>query len=544
VRFTDFINPSYWKQKSFAKQLNNYMKGANSTMEFIPSATRGIINTSVLFTRRMRENSVLYGGNENAIRYFYSTEAKQYKYHTFTSDGENYFWKNAGPEDRKIHSGLPQLISEKMVDIIAGNGFSIKIKSIDGNEVIPKDESDMLTAVLKDNNIGELLQKSIETESWSGGTAWKLSLDTSISIYPIIEVVEPEEYSYIEKRGRIVADIFTKFYKHLDRKFRLREIYGVDDEGSFINYTLEVFNDEAGKEEWIAVSLETIPETAGLKTLKLKGYFEKLSLYKPNKTPNSEFRGTKYGESDYAGSYGLFDGLDEILSTHLEEYRNSGLDVYIPSKYAEQSPEGEVFAKKLKKRHITYDSSLAEGTVEKIQYGQGDLRTEKHTESFNQVRDEILNNSGIAPSTIGAVSQESIDASAESQQEREKTTIRTRNKKIKLWMPFLNKIIGVLMTINDMKDTIVDGMNIDPETMEEVTGTFKVYDIATVFEDYIIKSKKDRTGEVSENGVVAWSVKKAVEYVHEELSPTDVEKMVAEIREDNIITEASKNVGA
>ena len=42
-----------------------------------------------------------------------------------TSDELNYFWatNTDGLNVRKIHSGIPQLISEKMVDLIMSNGY-------------------------------------------------------------------------------------------------------------------------------------------------------------------------------------------------------------------------------------------------------------------------------------------------------------------------------------------------------------------------------------------------------------------------------------
>ena len=79
-------------------------------------------------TRRILENSVWYSGIETDIQYFYTKEAPKF-YRKGRQESLNYFWAQADSDFRKIHSGFPQLISEKMVDLIVSNGYNI----VDGN---------------------------------------------------------------------------------------------------------------------------------------------------------------------------------------------------------------------------------------------------------------------------------------------------------------------------------------------------------------------------------------------------------------------------
>ena len=105
----------------------------------------------------------------------------------------NYFWAKADSRFRKIHSGFPQLICEKMVHLLIGNGYDITVEGAD-EEML----QEMLDDILKDNKFKQqIFGKSIETESWSGGIAWKLSWNPQLSEYPIIEAWEPENYSNV-----------------------------------------------------------------------------------------------------------------------------------------------------------------------------------------------------------------------------------------------------------------------------------------------------------------------------------------------------------
>jgi len=129
-------------------------------------------------TRRVLENSVLYSGIEQDLAYFYRKEAPKFIRNGQPSESLNYFWANTDSDIRKIHSGFPQLICEKMVDLIVGNGFDIVVEGSDKETELQED----LDAMLMDNKFkGSILSKSIETESWSGGTAWKLSWNPQLT---------------------------------------------------------------------------------------------------------------------------------------------------------------------------------------------------------------------------------------------------------------------------------------------------------------------------------------------------------------------------
>ena len=77
------------------------------------------------YTRTLLINSTWYGGNDLELKKLYQRDLKSFKVDEMTSDELNYFWatNTDGLNVRKIHSGIPQLISEKMVDLIMSNGY-------------------------------------------------------------------------------------------------------------------------------------------------------------------------------------------------------------------------------------------------------------------------------------------------------------------------------------------------------------------------------------------------------------------------------------
>lgn len=531
------MNPLYWANRLIDKRIQHYGKGVGTEMKYNPLlvSMKNPYNDKHM-TRRFLENGVWYSGIEQDLSYFYRKEAPKFYRNGQQSESLNYFWHNSNNDFRKIHGGFPQLISEKMVDLIIGNGFELQVEG--------KDEEDLqieLDAMLDENKLTLLMNKGIETESWSGGVAWKMSRNPLISDYPIIESWQPENYTNTVVSGRIVEDIFFIYYEEGTVKYRLSEIYGVDNVGAYIDYKLEALQfDTTGQTQvepkWHIVNVNKLEQTKDLKRISFKGYFNRLSLYKPNKLPNSEFRYSILGESDYAGSYGAFDAIDEILSTMIQEFRDGKLVRYFPEEYVPKDSSGEAqLPDDFKTMHIIYSDTPSENVdKQKILYEQGDIRIEKHLEAYKMWVTQALNNAGLSPLTVGITGLESIDASAESQQEREKVSIRTRNKKIELWKEFLQDFIKTALEFHlmtkDMKPN-KDG--------EYDVGKVPEFEIISTFEDYIIKSKKDRTDEVAIGINVSWDVLTGVRYVHADKTEKEQLAISARIKLENGIDSIS-----
>jgi hypothetical protein len=130
----------------------------------------------------------------------------------------------------------------------------------------------------------------------------------------------------------------------------------------------------------------------------------------------------------------------------------------------------------LKEDFVSYNTGIGEKEKPTTPtMTQGEIHSEKYLESFKKVMESVLNNAGLSPQTIGLSGLESTAASEESQELREKTSIRTRGRKISLWIPTLNKLFEMLLKLDDIKNgrTPLD------------------YTVRTVFNDYKIETFAD-----------------------------------------------------
>jgi len=505
----------------FDKQISIWMKGRGTDMEFNPllSKSYNIDDDTERYTRRLLENSAWYSGISEKIRFFYLREAPKLRYNGLSNDEENLFWSQVNKTEQeditRIHSGLPQLISKKMVDLLTSNGYSISVSEDEKNTI-------RLNEILSANKFHALIQKAIETESWAGGVAFKLSISPYFK-EPIIEVVQPENYKPFVVSGRIVKDIFMTYYKRDKRTFKLSEIYGVNEKGSYIDYKLEemITDSNGGFIMWKDVPLSSLEETTDLKPFIVEGYFKKLSIYKPNKVQNSEFKTSILGESDYAGAYGSYNGIDEVLSTWMQEFRDGKLQKYFPSNLKGFDPVTgrDNTPSAIKSTHIVYSTGIGEETdKQQIEYHQGDIRTDKHEQSFKTWMQLALNLAGLSPLTIGVTGLEAMNAGEASQSEREKVSIRTRNAKAELWEEAMKELLPSVLVLDDIMNTI----------STEGNAVTNEYNIIFKFNDYILKSRADRVTEVSmglASGV--YDLESAIDYVHTD--KTDEQKVLIRV---------------
>jgi hypothetical protein len=88
-----------------------------------------------------------------------------------------------------------------------------------------------------------------------------------------------------------------------------------------------------------------------------------------------------------------------------------------------------------------------------VEVVQGAINWEAHIKPIQTLMSVAINKAGLAPTTLGLTGLESINSSAESQDAREKTSIRTRELCLKGWEKTLkdlfNRYLQVLDIIND-----------------------------------------------------------------------------------------------
>ena len=133
-----------------------------------------MINETLDYEANAIKNRIWYRGDSNELQQLYcqiNTGVDRYKFWASKS--------SPGQEMRKIHTGLPALI----VDTLAGISLTdLKIQ-------IEKSSADLelWEAIEADNKFRKKLEKAVKETLYIGDGAFKISFDTALSQYPIIE---------------------------------------------------------------------------------------------------------------------------------------------------------------------------------------------------------------------------------------------------------------------------------------------------------------------------------------------------------------------
>lgn len=382
-------------------------------------------------------NKIWYRGEANELHQLY----KQINENIENNDN---FWGSTPSKHsniRKIHTGLPAMIVDTLANI-----------STDDLDKIETDRQEEWDSIDKENNIKELAREAVTKALWGGDGAFKWSIDTDISKYPIIEFYGADRVEFEYERGRLVAIIFKTKKLIKGKWYELRERY--DKKG--ITYKLL---DEDKKE----VKLE-----------KYEG-FEKYSKPVIN---NAEFmmalpfilrKSDKFegrGKPIFDGKLGSFDAYDEVWSNWMLSVRKGQMKEYIPDCFVPRDPKtGMVLRAKDFDNAFIVGSDAGENAKNTIMSTQGQIQHEALLSSYITALDQCLQGL-ISPSTLG-IDVKKLD-NAEAQREKEKTTLYRRNQIVEVLEETLKEIVNITFKV-------LDNMNNTPPTETEVTVTFGGY---------------------------------------------------------------------
>lgn len=420
--------------------------------------------------------------------------------------GQARFWAAVPSADnriRKLHSGLPGEIVDKLSGIVAGDLDGIKVDKEEGQETSANQER--WDEIALDNKFSEMLEESIKYTLVEGDGAFKLTIDTDVTDYPIIEFVTGPKVEYDYKRGRLFEVQFPEHHIVNKKSYKRVEIYGY----GYIKYLLFDVNDRP-------VAFEEAPE------LKLEDVFfdENVLMAIPMKF----FKSNKFvnrGQSIYDRKTDMFDALDEVLSQWLDAIRAGRVKTYIPEDLLPRDvTSGEVKrGNPFDNQYIASGSSGKENANEEIKQVQPELYYEAYQQSYASFLDQCLQGI-LSPSTLG-IDLKKTD-NAEAQREKEKTTLYTRQKIVDV----LNEVIPTLVKLALQVQDIIK----NPKPGEyEVSVSFGEYaspDFTTVVET---------VGKAKSLGVM--SLEKAIDEMYGD-TMTDEEKAieVQRIRGDSSMT--------
>lgn len=461
----------------------------------------------VIFTRTLLENSKWLSGVVEELEYFYKiTYPKLIGWNT--TPVISYFWYKVTPKTIRVHSGLPSLISKTMVSLIAAPGINYEVTD---NE----EATERLWEILQDNNFEDkLLPDLVLYESYGGFAGLKISQDDSITEYPIIEVVAPENLEVIVERGRVVGFIFKTRQKEGNDDTEIHEVYRKQGKDA-TEITYKKFKYK--KTELVEVPF-TSEEAERYQDISINAPLP--AVLKNNTSVNNQFKGAPYGISDYVNSQSIFNALDEVLSQMLTAIRFARPKRFISEDLLVNGPTG----RKAQFDDFEQDYEIVQNDPDNAtqQYHQFDTALDVHPykEAFTTLVQQALNNAGLSPTSVGLTGLEALAASADSQREREKTTLRTREMKLKLYREALNELFVKVLQFDDVVNR----------------GTAAgEYEINISFNDYSIPSFEQRidTATAALNGGLV-DVKHAIDLLFlDDLSDEEKALLVESIKIEN-----------
>lgn len=387
-------------------------------LEIVPAPTEQAIVIQREHTRELEvlRSQLWYNGDaEELFQFFHQTE---------TSTGA--FWATAPATGkiRKIHSGLPAV----MVNTLA---YLVK-SDVDEVEAPPEWED-----ISEHIRFTELIGEAVADTLVSGDGAFKISVDTKLSPYPIVEFISGDRVDIEQSRGIVEAITFRTMYTVNSARYVLHERYS---EGRVES----ILTDMSGNPQ----PLGTAPELAGIEpVVEFEG--DHIMAVPLRFYADKKYRGR--GRSIFSGGKSqCFDALDEIISQWLDAVRAGRVVKYIPLNLIPRDPQnGDLLdVSSFGAEVIKLNALMGEGERDKVEIAQPDIKYEAFVSAYTNAVLMCLQGV-ISPATLG------LDvgkmSSGEAQREKKDVTGDTRNTITSALEKALPELINaILMTYKNM----------------------------------------------------------------------------------------------
>lgn len=367
-------------------------------------------------------NRLWYRGEPSELDQFFKATASNND-----KVAQSRFWAATPSENsniRKMHSGLPSMMADRLCDIVVSDIDKVQVENDIANAIWEE--------ISKENKFFELVQDAITKTLVEGDGAFKISGDSELSKYPILEFFSGDKVDYRLNRGRLTNVLFYTSYKKGSKEYILEENYGKR------SITYKLYLD--GKE----VPITSIEETSKLKYVSYSGDYIMAIPIKFFKSPKWENR----GKSIFDTKSDSFDSLDEVISQWIDAFRDGRVNKYIPECLLPRNPNtGEIIeSNPFDNRYISTGTDSGENAKNEIKTTQADIKYEAFIESYAKALDLCLQGI-VSPATLG-IDLKKTD-NAEAQREKEKTTLYTRSKIIDVLTEVIPQLIDLTLKVND-----------------------------------------------------------------------------------------------
>lgn len=392
-------------------------------LKWIPAKKRRIVIQEPLsFQENVLKNKIWYRGEPAELEQFFKKTADQ------GYDMARFWAAVPFRKVRKIHSGLVSIVVDRFKDIVTGDLDDISFGEKGALRPI-KERWDLIAG---ENNFMNVLGEAVAGALASGDGAFKISLD-EISQYPVIEFYEADVVDFHYRRGRLLEILFYTVYKDGEKEYRLEETYGK----GYVRYRLL---DESGKE----VPLDTLDETVAFEDTGFDGDYimaVPLIFFSSNR-----WKGR--GKALFDTKSDNLDALDEVISQWLDAVRKGRVNRYIPEDMIPRNPvDGHLIEPNdFDNDYIAIGSMRKEDTGNKIEVSQPQISYEAYMNSYSGFLDLTIQGI-ISPATLGIDLKK--NDSSESQREKEKITLHTRNKIVDVLTQVIPELVAAVMMSYD-----------------------------------------------------------------------------------------------
>lgn len=487
--------------------MDNVRRKMQSWLQINPPIAMAINLQEVLdFEGNAIKNRIWYRGDANELEQLYWQIPKHSGSPMFQM-----FWASrptVGMEIRKIHTGLPAHIVDLLAGIVTAN---INDFTFEGSQPV----AEVWEHIDEENNVKGIADKAVKDSLVIGDGAFKISVDSDLSEYPILEFWGGDKVEFRCKRGRIKEIVFKSLYTIDGETYELKEIYG----HGYVDYELYKGDDpiDMSIDERFDGLVRTEWDSDDMMAVPLKFY--------------SSSRWGNRGQSIYDRKIDAFDSFDEAYSQWIDALRAGRTKEYIPENLLPRNPNtGEVLKPNaFDNRYIRTDADMKERADNKIYTESGEIRHESYMATYATALDLCLQGI-LSPSTLG-VDVKKLD-NAEAQREKEKVTLYTRNTIIEALQPALEKLVK-----EAIKVYYRSRFEVEPD-----------YEVTVSFQDYAnpsFESQIETVGKGRAQGIMSieacveelYGDDKSEEWKEEEIARLKAEQGIIEMDEPMVASE-------
>ncbi len=436
-----------------SKMNDNIRKGIRNWLQIQPSGSYSIqIQELADFELNAIKNRIWYRADSNEIEQMYMQAAEfadKYK-----------FWASKctpGMEMRKIHTGLPALIVKVLSSLVLADMNDFEFEA--------EDQKNVWSEIEKNNKFRKRLEKILREVLYIGDGAWKITLNTQKSNYPILQWYPGDRIEILYDGDTVYEIIFKTPYKENDKQYVLHEHYGY----GYIKNKLYKGDQE--------IELKTLKRTENITDWSFDNNLMLAVFFKVYESTKFEGR----GGSIYDGKHDSFDAYDEAWSQWMDALRAGRARTYVPESFIPRNPETGQLLKPnaFDNRFIAGENNMAENGKNQISTEQPLIPHESYLASYITALDLCLQGI-ISPSTLG-IDTKKLD-NAEAQREKEKTTLYTRNAIVEAMQETLPELINTCVnayyvameqTVTEVKVEIPFGEYANPSFESQVETVSK-----------------------------------------------------------------------